>query len=262
MAKTITFSIQKGGVSKTTTTGITAYLLSRDGYRVLVVDMDSQGNATNLLSQMEQDEYEDQTILNAFEDGDAKPYIISAAERIDVLPADDFLAKFPRWLYTDYGLSGKPVSLALYELLQPLQNDYDFILIDTPPSLSEATTNAVCASDWVVVLAESSKWAFTAIPRFLDTVYHVKEHINPGVEIAGILRTMNDSRRYDSKAFVELIADKYPELAFETVIKRKAATGRLAIEGFFENQELNEALTGYKHFYEELKNRIGVVANV
>lgn len=262
MAITITFGIQKGGVSKTTTTGVIAYLMAQEGNRVLVVDMDSQGNATNLLSQMEQDEYEGQTIIEAFQENDAQKYIINAAENIDVLPADDFLATFPRWLYKEYETTKKPISLALYELLYPLQDDYDYILIDTPPSLSENTTNAVCASDYVVVLAESSKWAFTAIPRFIETATHAKEKLNPGLEVLGILRTMNDSRRADSKAFVELIGDRYPELVFDTVIKRKAATGRLSIEGFFENKEINEALESYTNFYEELKNRMGVGPNV
>lgn len=262
MAKVLTFSIQKGGVSKTTTTGIVAYLMAKEGHRVLVVDMDSQGNVTNLLTQMEQEEYEGRSILEAFEEGNAAPYIVETPLNIDVLPADDFLAVFAKWLYSEYIKTGKPQALALYELLKPLQEKYDYILIDTPPSLSEQTTNAVCASDFVVILAESSKWAFTAIKRFVNTVEHAKQNLNPGLEIAGILRSMTDSRRYDSKVFVELIAKEYPDQVFETVIKRKAATGRLAVEGFENNKELKEALDMYQDFYQELKNRIGVETHV
>lgn len=262
MATTITFGIQKGGCSKTTTTGITAHLMAQDGFKVLVVDMDSQGNATNLLTQKEQDEYEGQTILEAFEEGNARPYIMYASENIDVLPADDYLATFAKWLYGTYRLTGKPQALALYEILAPLQDEYDFILIDTPPSLSENTTNAVCASDYVVVLTESSKWSYNAIPRFLETVSTAKEQLNPNLKVLGILRTMNDARRADSKAFVELTGEKFGDMVFETVIKRKATTGRLPIGGFFENDELAEALKEYKQFYAELKNRMGVTANV
>lgn len=259
LAKVITFGIQKGGVSKTTTTGITAYLMAQEGYKVLVVDMDSQGNVTNLLTQMEQVEYEGQTILQAIQEGDAKPYIVNAAKNIDVLPADDFLSAFPRWLYTEYIKTGKHQALAVSDLLDTLKPDYDFILIDTPPSLSEQTTNSVCASDYAVMLAESSKWAFTAIPRFMETINFVKEAgFNENIQIAGILRSMNDARRYDSKAFVELIGEEYPDLVFETVIKRKAATGRLAFQGFSDNKELNEAIEMYEQFYHELKQRIGV----
>lgn len=262
MAKTITFSIQKGGVSKTTTTGIVAYLLSQEGYKILVVDMDSQGNVTNLLTQMEQEEYEDETIMDAFRENNPKKYIIKASENIDVLPADDFLALFPEWIYTVYVKAGNQKVLALRELLAPLQDDYDFILVDTPPSLSEQTTNAVVASDYAVVLTESSKWAYTAISRFLATTEKAKETHNPDLKVLGILRTMNDARRYDSRAMVDIIGESFPDLVFETVIKRKAATGRLAIDGFSENKELKEAISEYKDFYEELKNRMGIGSKV
>lgn len=261
MAKTITFSIQKGGVGKTTTTGIVAHLMAEEGKKILVVDMDSQGNGTNLLTQLEQDEYEDRTVMDAFRENNARKYIIKASENIDVLPADDFLALFPEWIYTVWVKAGNQKTLALRELLEPLQNDYDFILIDTPPSLSEQTTNSVCASDYAVVLAESSKWAYTAISRFLDTAFVAKQSHNPDLEVLGILRTMNDSRRYDSKAFVNIISNAFPDLVFETVIKRKAATGRLSIDGFTENKELKEAIGAYREFYVELKNRMGDVWN-
>lgn len=262
MAITITIGIQKGGVSKTTTTGIVAHLMTQEQKRVLVVDMDSQGNVTDLLTQLDPEKFEGRTILEAFEEMDADQYIIKVNDYLDVLPADDFLSTLPRWLYMDYMKTRKPVSLALYELLRPLQDRYDYILIDTPPSLSEHTINAVCASDYVVVLAESSKWAFTAIPRFIATAEHAAKKLELNLKVTGILRTMNDSRRADSKAFVQLIGDEYPELVFDTVIKRKAATGRLSFEGFEDNKELESALEMYKGFYEELKTRIGVKANV
>jgi len=73
---------------------------------------------------------------------------------------------------------------------------------------------------------------------------------------------MNDARRADSKAFVELIGEEFSSLVFETVIKRKASTGRIAIEGLFENKELNEALEQYYDFYKELKRKIGVNEHV
>lgn len=262
MAKTIVFSIPKGGVGKTTTTGIIAYLLSQENNKVLVVDMDSQGNISNLLTGKEQIEYEDETIMDAFRVNDARPYILKASENIDVLPADDFLALLPQWLYgEEYAKTGNNESMALKNLLKPLQNEYDYILIDAPPSLSEATTNSIACSDFVVVLAESSKWAYTAIPRFLNTVEVTKETFNPNTVVLGILRTMIDPRRSDSKAYVELIGAKYPEMVFDTVIKRNAATGRLAYEGFFDNKKLKKAIHPYKDFYEELKNRMGAGMN-
>ncbi|MBT2757946.1 ParA family protein [Mesobacillus foraminis] len=259
MAKVITFGIQKGGVGKSTTSGIISYLLANDGYKVLTIDMDSQGNVTDLLTNLEPSEFEGETILEAFEANDIKPYIHQVTENLHIVPADDYLATLARFLYTNFRGN---ISLALNDLIEPVKGEYDFIIIDTPPSLSEPMVNAVCSSDYVVVLAESSKWAFTAIPRFIDTVEFAAKNVNPNVKVAGILRTMNDSRRADSKAFVELIGEEYPNTVFKTVIKRKASTGRIAIEGLFENKELNEALDQYYEFYHELKNRIGVEEHV
>ena len=145
MAKVITFGIQKGGVGKSTTSGIISYLLANDGYKTLVVDMDSQGNVTDLLTNLEPDEFAGQTILEAFEEENIKPYIYKVTENLHVVPADDYLATLARLLYTNY--KNRNISLALNDLLEPIKDEYDFIIIDTPPSLSEPMVNAVCSSD-------------------------------------------------------------------------------------------------------------------
>lgn len=258
MAQVVTIGIQKGGVGKSTTAGLLSYLLSEEGFKVLALDMDSQGNLTDLLTGIEPEDFEEQTILEAFENGDLEPYIVEVNENLHVVPTDDYLATLAKLLYTSPKYRNTDKSTALRSLIEPIKDRYDFIIIDTPPSLSEPMTNAICASDHVIVLAESSKWAFTAIPRFLGTVNYAKEHVNPGLNVTGILRTMNDSRRADSKAFVELIGEEYPQLVFDTVIKRKAATGRLSIDGIFDSSEKKQAMEQYLEFYEEFKNRIGV----
>lgn len=258
MAIVITVSIQKGGVGKSTTAGVLSYLFSQEGFKVLTLDMDSQGNVSDLISGLEPEQFEGETILEAFESGDITPYIIAVNDNLHMVPADDFLATLAKLLYTSPRYRDVDKSMALNMLLEPVKDNYDFVIIDTPPSLSEPMTNAICASDFVVVLAESSKWAFTAIPRFLETVEYAKENVNPRLNVAGILRTMNDARRADSRAFVELIGEEYPDMVFDTVIKRKAATGRLSIDGIFDSAEKKEAMNQYMDFYEELKNRIGV----
>jgi chromosome partitioning protein len=254
MAKVITIGLQKGGVGKTTTAGALCYLLSNSGYKVLAVDMDSQGNLSDLLSQEDVEFFSGKTILEAFEIGQAEPFIHKVNDHLHVLPADDYLATLARFLYTTYKGSNK--SIALRELLEPVKDRYDFIVIDTPPSLSEPMVNAICASDFVVVLAESSKWAFSAIPRFLETVEFSRNNINTGLKVAGILRTMNDVRRADSKAFVEVIGEEYSELCFDVVIRRKATTGRISLDGLYDNKELNQALDQYQEFYKELLDRV------
>jgi chromosome partitioning protein len=252
-AKIITFGIQKGGAAKTTTTGITAYLLSQQGYRVLCVDLDSQGNLTELLTLTDVQEFRGRTSLEALQELDPRPYIIAVSDHIHLLPAEDLLATFSRWLYVDY--RGKtPRASMVKTMLDHVKESYDYILLDTPPALGDITMNALVASDLVVPLFESSRFCYSAIKRFLESVTSVQELANPKLQVAGILRAMIDNRRSDNKQLIELMAKEYPDITFNTVINRKAATGRLAVEGFFQNKEINDAVEQYRPFIEELKN--------
>lgn len=262
MAVTITMGIQKGGCGKSTTTGILSHLLSRDGYKVLAIDMDSQGNLTELLSEQPSNEFIKKSVLEAIQENDVKKYIVSINDKLDLLPANNFLATFPRWIYTgktyDGGsipFSGNP-SLILDKALEPIRELYDYIVIDTPPSLSEQTTNSLCASDYVVVLFECSNWCYSAIPNFMDSVTGAQQFGERDTKVIGILRTMNDVRRSDAKAFNEMIQEDYPEEVFQTIITRKAPIGRLALYGFSQNTELKQALIPYESFYKELLERV------
>jgi chromosome partitioning protein len=261
MAITITMGIQKGGCGKSTTTGILAHLLSRDGYKVLTIDMDSQGNLTELLSGQPSNEFMGKSVLEAMQYY-VDEYIININENLDLLPANNFLATFPRWLYTGKTYQGETIpfrgnpSLVLDNTLEAVRDRYDFIIIDTPPALSEQTTNALCASEYVVVLFECSNWCYSAIPNFMDSVNGANEFGKRNTQAIGILRTMNDVRRSDAKAFNELIAEDYPELVFETIINRKAPIGRLSLYGFNQNPELRPALAQYDAFYKELIRRV------
>lgn len=256
MAKVITVGLQKGGVGKTTTAGILCYLLSNDGYKVLAVDMDSQGNLSALLGDSE-NYYNGYSIIEAFEEGTTNGCIHTINDQLDLLPANDYLSMLAKELYTGNLYKNNPnKSQALKDLLDPIKDDYDFIIVDTPPSLSEPMINAVSASDYIIVLSEGSKWAFDAIPRFVETIEMGKKFGNPDLQVLGILRTLNDVRRADSKVFVEVIGETYPELVFDTIIKRKAATGRISFEGLFQNKELKHALDQYLEFYDEVMERV------
>ena len=146
--------------------------------------------------------------------------------------------------------------MILDTVLNQVRNQYDFIIIDTPPSLSEQTTNALCASEYVVVLFECSNWCYSAIPNFMDSVVSANQFGKRDTKVLGILRTMNDTRRNDSKAFNEMIEEDYPLEVFKTIITRKAPIGRLALYGFNQNVELRKALDSYKNFYRELIKRV------
>lgn len=263
MAKVITLGLQKGGVSKTTTTGILAHLLAKDKKKVLAVDMDSQGNLTELLTDEYANQFIERSVLEAIAYKQPEKYIYKVNDYLDVLPANNFLALFARWIYTkklpnsdetlDY--IGQPYE-QLDMTLDLVRKKYDYILIDTPPSLSEQTTNALIASDFIILLYESSKFCYSAVPNFMDSCVFAQEKSKHKPKVLGILRTLNDKRRSDAKIFNEVIAEDYPELVFDTIITRKATTGRLALHGFSDNEELDEALSQFKSFYKELLKRM------
>lgn len=263
MAKIITLGLQKGGVAKTTTTGVLAHLFSADKKRVLAIDMDSQGNLTELLTDVPANEFVGKSILEAIAYKQPEKYIHKINEYLDILPANNFLALLGRWMYTKKlpnsdeitNFSGQPYE-QLDITLDLIRDQYDYIIIDTPPSLSEQTTNALIASDYVVVLYESSKFCYSAIPNFMDSLSFAQLNSKHKPKVLGILRTLNDKRRSDAKLFNEVIAEDYPDLVFNTVITRKATTGRLALYGFNDNEELNEALSQFDSFYKELLMRM------
>lgn len=251
-AKIISFGIQKGGSSKTTTSGVVSYLLSQD-YKVLAIDMDSQGNLTEFLGRKDVASFSGQTILEAMQTGDVTNYIFEITESLHLVPADDLLATFSRWLYNDHRGNKTKV---LYESLRPVMNQYDFIILDTPPALGDLTLNALSASDRVVAMFEASIFCYSALGRFLETCWHVREKVNPRLAVAGILRGLIDGRRTDNKALIGQVADTYGELCFETILTRNAAAGRLPLVGFENNHELDRAVGQYKRFVEELLERV------
>lgn len=247
MGKVITFGVEKGGAAKTTTCGVIAYLLSQKK-RVLVVDMDSQGNLTELLTGMDSAEFAGRSILTAMQDNNSDKYTVVLNDKLHLIAGQTELAKFPRWLYEQY--KGDK-SLALRQVLEQVKENYDYVLIDTPPALGDATINALSASNFVIAMYEASKYCYSALGRFLNTAKAVKT-INPELKVAGIVTTLMDSRRADNKALLELVKEEYKDLCFKTVIYRKAATGRLSIYGFDENHELKQAVIQFEPLLKEI----------
>lgn len=250
-ATVITYSLQKGGVGKTTTCGLSAYLLSEQGYNVLTIDMDSQGNLTQLVSGYDELEpfYQD-TIKEAMEEGDVNPFIKIASDHLHYVAADDYLV-----LISEYK-GNKNKSFLLREAIESVKKEYDFILIDTPPNLSIQTINALIASDYVVIMFETAKFSYNAIPRFIDSIEGARNNGNPDLKIAGILATLSDARRTDNKELLSVVQKEYKGLMFETVIPRRATIGRLSVYGFFDNPEINEATKTHKEFIKELLDRV------
>lgn len=215
MAKVVSFSNQKGGVGKTTTTVNLAASLGAQGCRILMVDIDPQGNATSGFGidkrSLEQSSYD--VLINGVA---AKDVIIkSNYKNVDVLPANMDLAGAELELVE---LPGREKRLKT--ALSPLYDSYDFMLLDCPPSLGLITLNALCASDTFLVPIQCEYYALEGLSQLMSTVRTVKRMYNPYIELEGVVLTMYDGRLNLTQQVVEEVKKYFPKKVFASVIPR------------------------------------------
>ena len=215
MGRTIACANQKGGVGKTTTVVNLASLLALTGDRVLLVDLDPQGNATSGLgihrASLDRSSYDGiidgldlrQTIVRGSSDG------------VDVVPASIALAG------AEVELAGAPSrERRLRRLLEPLADGYDHIFIDSPPSLGLLTVNALTAADAVLIPLQCEYYALEGLTQLLATIDLVRDHLNPRLAIDGVVLTMADGRT-NLSADVEAEARRHlGGTVYDTVIPR------------------------------------------
>lgn len=205
--------------------------------------MDSQANMVQMLANTDDLlQYEKRTIKEGMEGGDVRPYILAATDHLHFIPADDYLVLINE---------NRDIRL-LKRALEPVQDYYDFIIIDTPPALSKQTVNALMVSDYIVVMFQTEKLPYNALPRFLDSIDGARQAGNDKLKMAGILATLVDGRRTDGKELLNLVRDDYENAVFQTVLPKNAKISRLSVYGFFDNPELQEALKHHDEFLEEL----------
>jgi chromosome partitioning protein len=253
MAITICFCVQKGGVGKTTTSAITAHLLSKES-RVLAVDFDSQGNLTQFLTQRNIYDFEGRTALEACQEKDPRPYIYRINDNLHILPAEDFLSLFARYLYDKY--TGHR-SLLLKETLDVVKDDYDYIIIDLPPNLGEQTVNGLSAADYAVIMLQSEPFCYDAVDRFTEFLIEAQKNANPDLRMAGILTSMLDTRASLDNGIIDRARDTYGDVVFNTTIKRRTRLKEFSVSGVLESTKADrDALEQYYQFVEELKQRV------
>lgn len=189
MGKIIAIANQKGGVGKTTTSVNLGAGLAQVGKKVLLVDIDAQGNATTGVG-IEKSEL-DQCIYNVLvEDADVQGVIQkTATENLDVLPATIQLAGAEIELVPTISRE-----VRLQRALQPVRDEYDYIIIDCPPSLGLLTINALTAADSVIIPVQCEYYALEGLSQLLNTVRLVQKHLNKNLAIQGVLLTMLDAR--------------------------------------------------------------------
>jgi len=223
LGQVIAFANQKGGVAKTTTTLNLAVAFKENGFEVLTVDLDPQGNLT--MSQgMDPDQVE-RSMYDVLVHSIPIEEIIHRAE-VDVAVSSIDLAGAEMALSSMIGRER-----ALQKALLPVRNRYDYILIDTPPSLGLLTINALTASDGVIVPVQCEYLSLRGLVQLENTLSMIRENLNPVVEIKGILPTMYDSRTLHSREAVEMLKENFGDLVFETRIKKTVRYAEAPVEG-------------------------------
>jgi len=223
LGQVIAFANQKGGVAKTTTTLNLGVAFKEQGFEVLLVDLDPQGNLT--MSQgMDPDQVE-RSMYDVLVHSMPVEEIIHRAE-VDVAVSSIDLAGAEMALSSMIGRER-----ALQKALLPVRNRYDYILIDTPPSLGLLTINALTASDDVIVPVQCEYLSLRGLVQLENTLSMIRENLNPVVEIKGILPTMYDSRTLHSREAVEMLKENFGDLVFETRIKKTVRYAEAPVEG-------------------------------
>lgn len=248
--KIISIANQKGGVGKTTTANSLAYSLCSKGYKVLLVDLDQQGNLTQGLGALEYEysmtEYFQNLKLNV------KP--IHITENLDLLPCDISFSTVELYLSGQMNREKH-----LKTILKPAKGVYEFVIIDCPPALNFIVVNALSASDYCIIPVTPSMYAYNGMLGMLDIINSVKEGINEDLKVAGILITQYEKSSKMSNMIVEkLNSMEDKQYIFNTIIRRRAGYSQ-AIEqskSIFQLNNTIEAQEDYKQFTDELLKNI------
>lgn len=226
---------QKGGVGKTTTTVNLGAAMAALGKKVLLVDMDAQSNMTTHLGlggkedletieEFSGPEFSTYDILKG--NKGAREVIIHRSENMDIIPSSLLLSAADLELG---GVVGR--ELLLRRALQPVKDDYDFIIIDCPPALGLLSLNALAAVDKVVIPVQSEYLALYGVRQLLDTIDQVKNIYNPSLIVGGVLICLHDNRKRLARAVSDTIRAYFGDLVFQAVIRENVALAEAPASG-------------------------------
>ena len=246
LAEVISFANQKGGVAKTTSTLNLAVALAEKGHKVLCVDLDPQGNLT--MSQgIDPDEVEASMYDVLVDDLPIRDVI--AEREIDIAVSSLDLAGAEIAMSTKIGRER-----SLEKALAKVQPDYDYICIDTPPSLGLLTINALTASNKVIVPVQCEYLSMRGLVQLQNTLTMIQENLNPDVQMAGILPTMFDSRTLHAREAIAMLEENFGDLVFKSRIRKAIKFAEAPVRGssVLKYDPQSSAASYYRNLAEEL----------
>lgn len=248
MTTVLAFANQKGGVAKTTSTLNVGVALREKKKRVLVVDMDPQGNLS--MCQGIDPDGLDKSIYNVLVQRLPIDDILHRCE-VDVAPASIDLAGAELALSSTIGRER-----SLEKALAEVKHRYDFVLIDTPPSLGLLTVNALTAADGVVVPVQCEYLSLRGLAQLERTLEMIRENLNPRVRIAGILPTMFDRRTIHGREAIDILKENFGGLVFDTVVRKTIKFAEAPVQGrsIIAYEPEGRAADAYRNLAKELLN--------
>lgn len=252
MGRIIAVANQKGGVGKTTTAINLSACLAEQGEKVLVIDMDPQGNTTSGFG-VDKNDLDDTIYELLIGESDVQECIIeNVMENLSLIPSN-------------VNLSGAEIELIgvnrkeyiLKEQIHPLRDQYDFIIIDCPPSLSILTINSMTTADSVLVPIQCEYYALEGLSQLMHTITLVKKRLNPELEMEGVVFTMFDARRNLSLQVVENVRANLKENVYNTIIPRNVRLAEAPSHGMPINlyDPRSVGAESYRMLAEEVRNR-------
>ena len=252
MGKIVAFINQKGGVGKTTTCVSMASILAEEGKKILLIDIDPQGNASSSVGVNKEEKFK--TIYNVLIDDEPIENIIrpTAFKNLHVIPAN-------------VDLAGAEIELVqfnnrekiLRKALSKIKNQYDYIFIDCPPTLGLISVNGLTASDTVLIPIQCEYLSLEGLSVLMYTIKLVKKHLNPDIDVEGVVLTMKDGRSNLGNSVAAEINQWFNDKVFKTVVPRNVRLAEAPSYGkpinYYDNK--SKGAIAYRELVEEFKKR-------